>query len=104
MNGQNYFSGIDSSPARPLIPNDMPVSDFRSSAGAKRGLAFDEECQVDAPYARCEDYDDPVPVPDGDADKFYKHPHRKVHVIGKAKKTWTHIRSTINSEEEERAR
>lgn len=55
----------------------IPVSGLRSSAGAKRGLALDEKRYVDAPYASCKNYNNPILVPDGDAGKFHKHPNQK---------------------------
>jgi hypothetical protein len=38
-----------------------------------KGLALDNECEVDDPCSDCENNDDLMPVPDGDAGKLYEY-------------------------------
>ena len=69
-----------------LRPNHI-VRGSRSSAGeeTEKGLALYEERQVETPYTSCEDYNNLILIPDGNAGRFYKYPFRKAQGNGKDK-------------------
>lgn len=86
-------------PARHLIPHRKIRLSINSRRG-RIGPTLNEERNVDPPYASRDSYNNPLPLPNGDAAMSACISFGASQSLPQKK---THMRSTINSEEAARA-
>lgn len=75
-----------------LLTCDIPEAEPHSKGvpfvcrrGDGEGLALYDGRQVETPYTSCEDYNNLILIPDGNAGRFHEYPFRKAQGNGESK-------------------